>query len=721
MAKQHYPRELNADEWASLEPLIRTSWQPRYSLHIVVNTILFKFRSGCAWRRLPDDRPPWWTVYYYFRKWCQDGTWERIIHELHRLRRRKPKDRGGRPRLPVEAEPSPQETPAQYPKPDIVCWERGRQWILGVELPEGLLERPDLELSQDGLSLSQDDSYEERWRLKQATGEVVVRLGKQLVSRRELATESKNYLLFKLRGPKQDQGRRVKSLSYGSFLLVAPEKWERAEDMAGPAPAAPEPVSVEGYKAHFFDIEQGGSQRVAFRTADGNLVRIETRAPRFQLIGNQLPDANEEIGPLFGGGPPRIRALDASDWNEIMTIIVGEEGKGKGKWRTQFKPAPELMEQELPVKLSDRKGGWYFVRLYDKQDDLLDSFDFRFLCALKDIRVSQQSPLPAPDGHKPCRVEFSHEPGCIVQPVDKHDWDIHVQPDEGQTVVVIPPDPTCDRTRWRVSSNGTPSVEVTIQVERVWWALGEEKTKPSEWGAQPFTLSRGDFRATSNKAVWICLPREHWTKAVRVGFAQQRSQRFPVRASERTVCIPLRGFGDASELSTVGETALKLWLDQGDSHGTTIAYIRIKAACQYCDFLADREEELLPHIGSQHLGQLFQPLTYEQLRDLDPTLPPAIYVCLYCEHYVKAGGIENPTSAILHHFSSCPRAPRQGGPPTPKFRIVDNVEEIRAKVISSLPRIHRCQLCNADLKEPGEASMLEHLRANHGSALWQLR
>ena len=35
-------------------------------------------RSGCSWRMLPKDFGPWSTVYDYFRKWSQNGTWERI-------------------------------------------------------------------------------------------------------------------------------------------------------------------------------------------------------------------------------------------------------------------------------------------------------------------------------------------------------------------------------------------------------------------------------------------------------------------------------------------------------------------------------------------------------------------------------------------------------------------------------------------------------------------
>jgi putative transposase len=53
-------------------------------------------RSGCAWRLLPHDFPPWRTVYYYFRIWRLDGTWKRI----HRALREGLRIRLGRATLP---------------------------------------------------------------------------------------------------------------------------------------------------------------------------------------------------------------------------------------------------------------------------------------------------------------------------------------------------------------------------------------------------------------------------------------------------------------------------------------------------------------------------------------------------------------------------------------------------------------------------------------------
>src|SRR3712207_4705468 len=54
---------------------------------------LLRPKSGCPWRLLPRDFPPWKTVYDWFRRWRIDGTFERLNTELRkRLRRRLGRD-----------------------------------------------------------------------------------------------------------------------------------------------------------------------------------------------------------------------------------------------------------------------------------------------------------------------------------------------------------------------------------------------------------------------------------------------------------------------------------------------------------------------------------------------------------------------------------------------------------------------------------------------------
>ena len=55
----------------------------------VVNAILYLNRSGCSWRMLPHEFPPWGTVHYYYRRFRLDGSWQLIHDKLREKVRRK--------------------------------------------------------------------------------------------------------------------------------------------------------------------------------------------------------------------------------------------------------------------------------------------------------------------------------------------------------------------------------------------------------------------------------------------------------------------------------------------------------------------------------------------------------------------------------------------------------------------------------------------------------
>jgi putative transposase len=89
--RRRYPTDLSDAEWRCIEPYIRSPnrrGRPRiHSLRRVLDAVFYVLRSGCAWRLLPRDFPPWRVVYYWFRKWRIEGTFEHLNAELRaRLR-----------------------------------------------------------------------------------------------------------------------------------------------------------------------------------------------------------------------------------------------------------------------------------------------------------------------------------------------------------------------------------------------------------------------------------------------------------------------------------------------------------------------------------------------------------------------------------------------------------------------------------------------------------
>lgn len=86
MSYQLYPSDLSDREWEYINPLIpapKPGGRSRATdMRLTVNAIFYVTRTGCPWRYLPRDYPPWQTVYGYFRHWRISGVWERIHDHL---------------------------------------------------------------------------------------------------------------------------------------------------------------------------------------------------------------------------------------------------------------------------------------------------------------------------------------------------------------------------------------------------------------------------------------------------------------------------------------------------------------------------------------------------------------------------------------------------------------------------------------------------------------
>lgn len=101
--KKRYPSDLTDAQWALVEPLLsaakpggRPEKHPRREL---VNAILYLVRTGCAWRQLPGDLPPWETVYWHFARWRDDGS----LDALHDALRSQVREAEGRKPSPTAA------------------------------------------------------------------------------------------------------------------------------------------------------------------------------------------------------------------------------------------------------------------------------------------------------------------------------------------------------------------------------------------------------------------------------------------------------------------------------------------------------------------------------------------------------------------------------------------------------------------------------------------
>jgi putative transposase len=105
MRRSKYPTDLSDTEWECLNAHLparekRRRGRPRlHSPRQILDAVFYVLRSGCPWRLLPRDFPPWRTVYHWFRRWRIEGTFERLnaaLRESLRVRSgRNPKPSAG--------------------------------------------------------------------------------------------------------------------------------------------------------------------------------------------------------------------------------------------------------------------------------------------------------------------------------------------------------------------------------------------------------------------------------------------------------------------------------------------------------------------------------------------------------------------------------------------------------------------------------------------------
>ena len=358
----------------------------------------------------------------------------------------------------------------------------------------------------------------------------------------------KDPLIFKLRNDWQGDGRRVRDITRGHFIVIAPHTWTRS----GHARVSPEGCLDTSYTAHYFYIDRedetgdvGGFEEYQFSLARSGYALEE---------GKRIHDDSQE-GELFVGAAPVLKPA-----NGIVWARVGEEAHN-GWEGESFRPA----EKRLGDVLGQRQGRFY-VRVYNERVELVDSGEFRYCAGLQEIRVNCESYsrdmllAPSPDGHSPTTLQFVDAEGSVTSAALKGDsTHISVRPDG---VVDVAPHPDGDEMTWSLWPCG--SMDAVIRLPRIWWRMVRPDESPDGWLDMAVSMSRDEFREQSYAEAEIEIRVPSSIKNVRAGFGSGNGldQSFPAEAqcNLRQSTLPLDAFVDYIEIDepSAEDTSLKI-------------------------------------------------------------------------------------------------------------------------------------------------------------------
>jgi transposase len=103
LSRKPYAADVSDEEWAFVAPYLvlmnPAAPQRTYPLREVFNGLRYVVKTGCPWRDLPHDLPPWDSAYHQTQRWLKAGIFERLVQDLRELLRLQ----AGRPAQPTAA------------------------------------------------------------------------------------------------------------------------------------------------------------------------------------------------------------------------------------------------------------------------------------------------------------------------------------------------------------------------------------------------------------------------------------------------------------------------------------------------------------------------------------------------------------------------------------------------------------------------------------------
>ena len=337
-------------------------------------------------------------------------------------------------------------------------------------------------------------------------------------------------MVFKFRTDWIGDGRKVRAITKGCFIVITPSSWKRI----GSVPVEPVICSDENFTAHYFYCKSDHQVEDVGGFAEWKPTLV---ASKFKLEGNLVYDSFQDVRLYSGDVPELICGQD------VAWARVGSEGNNE--WSGEnFCPDTETLADVL----NERQGS-FFIRVYNQEITLLDSGEFRFMREIQEIAVNGEPYseelllLPAWTGHAPAKVRLINANGTIISP--RLETSSAYTSVEADGTIIVDSHPDGDRLRCSVVANDS-IVDLAIDLPRVWWRLEQGDEDASEWSDTVSTLTREEFRQYADTDWTLRIRLQPHFRSIHAGFGEDLRRKY---RNEQTCCsIPLADFRDDREI-----------------------------------------------------------------------------------------------------------------------------------------------------------------------------
>lgn len=417
------------------------------------------------------------------------------------------------PKPPIDA-PSkritlgPRETSQSSPHnvhPELICREqRVNGWEIVLSIPENRPVEEIKDQSGQKLVLSGNELV-----LDDYIGKLSIKFSDGRTHAISLIN-NQNPLIFKLSRNWKGEGREMKQMTKGYFIVMTPNNWQRLQ----PASVEPSVCANPDFTAHYFFVDPNSDGYGTDGFKENSDLFGESK---FELKGETLSD-DSDFGELFVRSVPMLEVKEKITW-----VRVGEENQDGWKGENFcLEVGPDAISS-IQKELAKRCGRFY-VRVYEDHGNervtLVDSGQFRYSSELGTILLDgkeythEQYRCPYKDGHSSISLRFLDSNKETIKPDNANKCNqIHV--DDNGTVTIGPAYEN-DRTSWILPSK-KGHVEIAIQLHRVWWRVIDPESASANWSGIPLNFTQQRFREYARSAAKIQISLGE-LEAIHVGF-----------------------------------------------------------------------------------------------------------------------------------------------------------------------------------------------------------